>query len=331
MRLFLRDHLSFVLLYLTTFLGLPVIIHLLDGIEGHLSYFMFLAIFLLLVFLVFRYTRRKNMYTHLEEGQVDDADMLIHQPHSPIERAYAAKMQRIQSLFFMKEDKYKDTLSEQQLLISHAVHQMKTPLSVIQLLVQSNQMRELDGHSEWQKVKSECHKLNFSLNQLLTYSRSTKLLADLKIEAIPLKTALKEVVNDLKEYFIEKEVFPKIVIPEDVLLYTDRKWMKVVFYQLLSNAIKYGDKESIILIHFEEDKIRFSNRGEIIPASEINRVYDLFYTGSKGRMKGEATGIGLYLVKNILETLNHPFQLHSANHETTFMIDLSRSIERTLS
>lgn len=74
MRLFLRDHLSFVLLYLATFLGLPVIIHVLDGIEGHLSYFMFLAICLLLIFLVFRYTRRKNMYTHLEKDQVDDTD-----------------------------------------------------------------------------------------------------------------------------------------------------------------------------------------------------------------------------------------------------------------
>ena len=108
---------------------------------------------------------------------------------------------------------------------------MKTPLSVIQLLIQSNQWKEPNSIVEWQKVKIECDKLNFSLNQLLTYSRSTKLF------------------------------------------------------------------------------------------------FELFYTGTKGRTKGEATGIGFYLVKSILTTLNHPYHLHSKNNETTFTIDLSQSIE----
>ncbi len=52
---------------------------------------------------------------------------------------------------------------------------MKTPLSVIQLLIQSNQWKEPNSIVEWKKVKIECDKLNFSLNQLLTYSHSTKL------------------------------------------------------------------------------------------------------------------------------------------------------------
>ncbi len=73
-------------------------------------------------------------------------------------------------------------------MISHAVHQMKTPLSVIQLLIQSNQFKEPNSLAEWQKVKVECDKLNFSLNQLLTYSRSTKLLADLKNRTNSVKT-----------------------------------------------------------------------------------------------------------------------------------------------
>ena len=64
----------------------------------------------------------------------------------------------------------------------------------------------------WQKVKAECDKLNFSLNQLLSYSRSTKLLSDLKIEAISLRQIVQEVINDLKDYFIEEELFPKVEI-----------------------------------------------------------------------------------------------------------------------
>lgn len=169
--------------------------------------------------------------------------------------------------------------------------------------------------------------MNFSLNQLLTYSRSTKLLADLKIESISLKSVVQEVINDLKDYFIEKEIYPKSTIGENIVIYSDRKWLKVVIYQLLSNAIKYGEKQSSVIILYENEQLYIKNKGETIPESEIKRVFELFYTGTKGRTKGEATGIGLYLVKKILSTLSHPYTLSSINHETTFAIDFSGRVE----
>ncbi|MDA2452333.1 HAMP domain-containing sensor histidine kinase [Bacillus cereus] len=327
MKLFLKDHMSFIILYIITFISLPIVIHRLDGFENHYTYFIFLAFSLLIILLFCRYLRRKKMYAHIENKNIHTDSLMIYQPIASYEKAYASQLQYIQSLFLSKEEEYKSSLHNQQLMISHAVHQMKTPLSVIQLLIQSNQFKEPNSLAEWQKVKVECDKLNFSLNQLLTYSRSTKLLADLKIEPIPLKLIVQEVINDLRDYFIEEEIFPKSTIPERILLYSDRKWLKVVVYQLLSNAVKYGEKHSAIMIHYENGKLFIKNKGETIPESEIKRVFDLFYTGTKGRIKGEATGIGLYLVKSILTTLNYPYHLHSKDNETTFTIDLSRSIE----
>ncbi|MBY0595690.1 sensor histidine kinase [Bacillus bingmayongensis] len=327
MKLFLKDHISFIILYIITFISLPIAIHQLDGFENHYAYFVFLAFSLLIVLLLFRYLRRKKMYAHIEKKSIHTDSFMIYQPVAPYEKAYATQLQYIQSLFLSKEEEYKSSLHDQQLMISHAVHQMKTPLSVIQLLIQSNQFKEPNSFVEWQKVKIECDKLNFSLNQLLTYSRSTKLLADLKIEPILLKHVVQEVINDLRDYFIEEEIFPKSTIPEHILLYSDRKWLKVVVYQLLSNAVKYGEKQSSIMIHYENGRLLIKNKGETIPESEIKRVFELFYTGTKGRTKGEATGIGLYLVKSILSTLNHPYDLYSANNETIFTIDFSESIE----
>ncbi|ANC11090.1 MULTISPECIES: sensor histidine kinase [Bacillus cereus group] len=327
MKLFLKDHLSFIILYIITFISLPIVIHRLDGFENHYTYFIFLAFSLLIVLLFCRYLRRKKMYIHIENKNIHTDNFMIYQPIAPYEKAYATQLQYIQSLFLSKEEEYKSSLHDQQLMISNAVHQMKTPLSVIQLLIQSNQFKEPNSLAEWQKVKVECDKLNFSLNQLLTYSRSTKLLADLKIEPIQLKHIVQEVINDLRDYFIEEEIFPKSTITEDILLYSDRKWLKVVVYQLLSNAVKYGEKYSSIMIHYENGQLFIKNKGETIPESEIKRVFELFYTGTKGRTKGEATGIGLYLVKSILTTFNHPYHLHSKDNETTFTIDFSRSIE----
>ncbi|MCC2324267.1 histidine kinase [Bacillus cereus] len=327
MKLFLKDHLSFIILYIITFISLPIVIHRLDGFENHYTYFIFLAFSLLIVLLFCRYLRRKKMYAHIGNKNIHTDSFIIYQPVASYEKAYATQLQYIQSLFLSKEEEYKRSLHDQQLMISHAVHQMKTPLSVIQLLIQSYQFKEPNSLAEWQKVKVECDKLNFSLNQLLTYSRSTKLLADLKIEPILLKHVVQEVINDLRDYFIEEEIFPKSTIPEHIFLYSDRKWLKVVVYQLLSNAVKYGEKYSSIIIHYENGQLLIKNKGETIPESEIKRVFELFYTGTKGRTKGEATGIGLYLVKSILTTLNHPYHLYSKDNETTFTIDLSRSIE----
>jgi two-component system, OmpR family, sensor histidine kinase YxdK len=326
MKLFIRDHVSFITLYIITMICLPIVIHRLDDFNNHYAYFIFLAIILLAILLVFRFLRRKKMYTHLNGKGLGTNDFLIHYALAPVEKAYANQMRFIQSLFLSKEDEHKDFLHEQQLMISQTVHQMKTPLSVIQLLIQTNQLKEPNLLLEWQKIKKECDKVNFSLNQLLTYSRSSQLLADLKIEQISLKSIVQEVAKDLKDYFIEMEVYPKSTIDDNIFIYSDRKWIKVVIYQLLSNAIKYGEKNSHILIHYENGQLWIRNKGETIPESEINRVFELFYTGTKGRIQGEATGIGLYLVKKILSTLHHPYRLSSAHNETIFKIDFSRSL-----
>ena len=320
MRLFIKDHLSIIILYLTTFLVLPVVIDLLDGFENHYGYFVFLAVTGLIGFLLVRYLRRKKLYAHLETESLDKERILLYQPAAAIEKAYGRKSSSVYSLLLEEEEAHQAFLEEQQLLISHAVHQMKTPVYVLQLLVQSNQTKQTNSPEAWISVQKEIEKINFSLNQLLSYSRSTKLLSDFKIEPVNVRMVVYEVINDLKGYFIEEEVFPKVNIPENTQIYSDRKWIKVVLYQLLNNAIKYGEKNTTIHITYEEKQLSIQNQGETIPQQDLNRIFDLFYTGSKGRKSSEATGIGLYLVKKILTTFHHAYKITSSDQETIFSI-----------
>ncbi|WP_249649230.1 ATP-binding protein, partial [Lysinibacillus sp. D4B2_S17] len=85
----------------------------------------------------------------------------------------------------------------------------------------------------------------------------------------------------------------------------------IVLYQLLNNAIKYSEIASTIHINYDKATLHIKNGGETIPSSELARVFDLFFTGSQGRTGGEATGIGLYLVKKVLTTLEHHFSIQS--------------------
>ncbi|MFJ8514825.1 sensor histidine kinase [Lysinibacillus xylanilyticus] len=326
MKLFFRDHISVIILYCVSFLLLPWIIQSLDDLSSHYLYFIFLVSFLFTIWLIGRYYRRKKLYAHLQNNTLTRDDLHLYEPQAMIEQAYSQKLRQMQYLYLTQQQHLEEQENEKQLVLSHFAHQMKTPLSVIQLIIQSN----ANSQSEHlQTINQECDKLTFTLNQLLTYERTSNLVADLKIEALSLKELMKEVVNDLKDYFIAKEVFPKVTLIENTIIYSDRKWLKIVLYQVINNAIKYGESESSIQIIYDEATLRIKNYGDTIPKSEISRVFDLFYTGVKGRTSGEATGIGLYLVKKILTELEHPFTLQSHECVTTFSIDFSNSVKKS--
>lgn len=326
MKLFFRDHVSVIILYCVSFLLLPWTIHSLDDLSSHYFYFIFLVSFLFTIWLIGRYYRRKKLYAHLQNNPFTSDDLHLYEPQAMIEQAYSEKLRQMQYLYLTQQQRLEEQGKEKQLVLSHFAHQMKTPLSVIQLMIQSN----ANSQSEHlQTINQECDKLTFTLNQLLTYERTSNLVADLKIEALSLNDLIKEVVNDLKDYFIAKEVFPKVTLVENTIIYSDRKWLKIVLYQIINNAIKYGESESSIQIMYDEATLRIQNYGDSIPESEISRVFDLFYTGVKGRTSGEATGIGLYLVKKILTELEHPFTLQSHECVTTFSINFSNSVKKS--
>lgn len=243
--------------------------------------------------------------------------------HSSIERQFFNQLMALKQEAFRNEVTANNHLKQQEALISHSVHQLKTPLASINLIVENNQLKNPELDSIWETLLLESHKLDNSLNQVLLYTRSTHLLADLNIEELNLESIVKEVINDLRNYFIQLSIFPKFKNHDDeaTIIYSDKKWLRVAIYQLLTNAIKYSDPDQSVMITISNCQLIITNIGDSIPKKDINRVFDLFYTGSKGRDKGEATGIGLYLVKEILTALEHDFILTSQNHETTVSID----------
>ena len=86
MKLFVKDHLSIIILYLVTFVSLPFVIEKLDGFENHYGYFCLLAFVLLTILLVIRYLRRKKMYANLKGIHLNQDQLQIYQPLAPIEK-----------------------------------------------------------------------------------------------------------------------------------------------------------------------------------------------------------------------------------------------------
>lgn len=321
MKLYLKDQFSFILVFILIVLGLPFLIHYLDNFEEHVVYYLFLATILLVTSLTVRFLRRKQLYENLEKKPSLEATQ-IRKSHASIEQAYEEQLKIFKQDVFLTDIATKKHLDTQEMLISNAVHQLKTPLASIRLLVENNQDKYEELEDTWEKLLSESSKLDHSLNQVLLYTRSAHLLADIKIEEVNLEELVTEVINELRTYFLQLSVFPKLSIDDKSMttIYSDYKWLKTVIYQLLTNAIKYSEKNSTVYIRLSQQELIIENQGPTIPQSDIKRVFNLFYTGNIGRESGEATGIGLYLVKEILTSLNHPFYLTSKNQMTQFTI-----------
>ena len=97
-------------------------------------------------------------------------------------------------------------------------------------------------------------------------------------------------------------------------VYTDGKWLAFMLEQILSNAIKYTP-QGVVTIETAEEKDRFfitiKDTGIGIKAEDLPRVFEKGYTGYNGHADKKATGIGLYLCRQMAEKLGHTIHMES--------------------
>ena len=92
----------------------------------------------------------------------------------------------------------------------------------------------------------------------------------------------------------------------------------VVIEQLLSNAIKYTKNGTVSIIFNEkENNLEIKDNGIGIKESDLPKIFDKGYSGFNGRQNQKSTGIGLFLVKQILDKLGQKVKLESKLDEGT--------------
>jgi len=130
-----------------------------------------------------------------------------------------------------------------------------------------------------------------------------------------MKNICKECINGLKDYFISSKIYPKLDINEDIYVYSDSKWLKLIIHQILTNAIKYSNSTQTVSVTAkkEDDKVYLSitDTGVGIEKADLRSIFDLFYIGKNGRNNADSSGIGLYIVKRVSEYLGHKVEVES--------------------
>ncbi|MGL4107743.1 sensor histidine kinase [Clostridium sp. LP20] len=323
MKLFLRDNIGYIGVFIFSTLITVFYIFILGKVKvSECIYLIFLNTFILSMFLVIRYWRTRKLYIKLSKGlekiEESNSDLGVSAIGESISELLAKQYNLYDSNLIEYNNKYNDHLT----FINQWVHQMKTPLSVIQL-----QLHEYEGEEPIDSIKVEVDKVNKGLNMAMNFARIDSFQNDFIIKNVNLFDIVSKKVNEEKQLFIRNRIIPRINISKKLSIYTDEKWLKFILEQLIVNGIKYSIEYGKVLDiegWEEEDKIKLviKDEGIGIQSKDIKRIFEPFFTGENGRRFGESTGMGLYIVKRVCNELGHKIYVNSEiNMGTSILIE----------
>ncbi|WP_223824647.1 sensor histidine kinase [Leuconostoc carnosum] len=200
-------------------------------------------------------------------------------------------------------------------------HQIKVPLSVLDLMNQTNTIDKYE-------TSNQLLITNQYLDMMLHFIRLKSFHQDLSFEKINVQSLLRSVIQEYKYLFIHKDLDVSLS-GFDLLIISDSKWLQFVFEQVIFNAIKYTSEGSIDIKCQNDHQVIIKDTGIGIAASDLPRLFDKGYTGFNGRLENNASGLGLYMVKQILHNLGHDIIISSkVNFGTSVIIDFKQTENR---
>lgn len=284
-----------------------------------ISIIFFLSSFIFL--LLYNYFRKKKFYNELiNNTKLLDKKYLVLETLS--EPSFLEGKILYDSLYQIDKSMneriklYEKNLSDFKEYVEMWIHEVKIPLSSLSLMCH-NHHNEID-----KKYLNQINKLDNYVDQVLYYVRSNDAEKDFLIK----KTNLEKVINSVMIKNKDEILLNNITVSVEnlnVFVYTDTKWLIFIINQILNNSIKYKKKNgnSLIKIYATEEKdlvnLFIYDNGIGINKSDITRVFDKTFTGENGRKDANSTGMGLYIVKKLIDKLGHKISISSKKNEYT--------------
>ena len=204
------------------------------------------------------------------------------------------------------------------------VHQIKTPISAMKLLleVEREELGQLicdDEQSQYllsdnmDSFEDELFRIEEYVSMALQYQRVSSTENDFVLEKVSVDGVIRDTIKKYAKIMIRRHIGINYSGTGQEV-YTDGKWLAFMLEQILSNAIKYTP-QGVVTIETSEEKDRFfitiKDTGIGIKAEDLPRVFEKGYTGYNGHADKKATGIGLYLCRQMADKLGHTIRMES--------------------
>lgn len=282
------------------------------------------------------YTRRKIRITYeipmhkLAEAtkQVANGDFSVYVPpfHTPDQMDYLDAMildfnkmvEELGSIETLKTD-----------FVSNVSHEMKTPIAIIKNyaeLLQRNNVTQEQRADYARSIENASLRLSNLIGNILKLNKLENQRITPEIRSYDVCRQLCECAIQFEDAWEEKGIQLEIDIEDTAMVWADESLLELVWNNLLSNAIKFTQPGGTIGIRQkyvnELIQVSISDTGCGISRENINHIFDKFYQEDTSHSK-EGNGLGLALVKRVLQLLNGDIQVISKEGKgSTFIVTL---------
>lgn len=238
-------------------------------------------------------TYKRNKAKYLGEGSIFFLLILV---------GAAFVYRSVRRQFYMQQ--------QQQNFMMAVTHELKTPISVAKLNLETLQKYSLDPEKQKKLIRmtlEETSRLNFLTNNILISSQLEGGGYQSSKEELDLSDLLKDCILDFSNRFPErtfkKQIEPGADVKGDALL------LQMLINNLVENAIKYSPKESPVTAVLQKEKsaivLHILDEGPGIADEEKKKIFLKFYRiGNEATRKTQGTGLGLYLCRKIARDHN---------------------------
>ena len=208
----------------------------------------------------------------------------------------------------MQENRHKVDMERQelQMLISDISHQVKTPVSNLQMVTDTlltKPVSEEERMDFLQGIRSQTDKLDFLFQALVKTSRLETGAIRLEKKDSSLFHTLAQAMSSIVYAAEKKEIAVSVDCPENLIISHDSKWTSEALFNLLDNAVKYtpsGGKISVSVVQWEMYvEVKVTDTGKGISENNQAAIFRRFYREEEVHDQ-QGVGIGLYLAREIV-------------------------------
>ena len=258
-----------------------------------------LCLFFGTVFLIADFLKTNEKYKALKRLKTFSAEMIETLPESETvcEEEYKTIIENLKNeLISAKAESqtaYKDMID----YYTAWAHQIKTPIASMKLTLQ-NEDSELS-----RRLSSDLLRTQQYADMVLAFLRLGSKSSDYVFREHRLDDIIRFSVKKFAPEFIDRRLTLDYT-PTDAFLITDDKWLSFVLEQLISNALKYTQSGGITISLKDKTTLLIEDTGIGINESDLPRIFEKGFTGNNGRTDKSASGLGLYLCKQICDRLS---------------------------
>lgn len=218
---------------------------------------------------------------------------------------------------------------QQQNFMMAVTHELKTPISVARLNLETMQKYSLDEVKQKKLIRmtlEETSRLTSLTNNILVSSQLEGGRYQTAFEELDFSDLLKDSIRDFNNRFPEKKIIEQV--EQDTEVKGDPLLLQILINNLLENALKYSPKESPVKAILKKENSRvllqIIDEGPGIDEKEKKKIFTKFYRiGNESTRKTQGTGLGLYLCSKIARDHNADIRMtnnipHGANFTVTF-------------